>query len=165
MKEKHDKTHFEAPQGYFEEFEDRLMLRLMEESLPDSPGFAVPAAYMDNLDNSLLEKATASEGRMISLFSDRRIYYTVATAACLVLIFTLFRSVNGGTEITLADVPVNSVESFITQGESGIDTYDVLAFMNEEEINALTLESELISEESLEDYIIENLNETSLLIE
>lgn len=165
MKEKHNKTHFEAPQGYFEEFEDRLMLRLMEENLPASPGFGIPEGYLDNLDDSLLQKATASDRGIISLFSNRRLHYAVAAAACLVLAFTLFRTVSSTPDITLADVPVNSVESFITEGESGIDTYDVLALMNEEEIDALTLGSELISEESLEDYIIENLNETSLLIE
>ena len=58
-----------------------------------------------------------------------------------------------------------SVEAYINGDIADIDTYDVMAMLNEEDLESISLSSEIVSEENLEAYLIENLDETSLLIE
>lgn len=49
------KTGFQAPEGYFEQLEDRLMEH-SEPGLPKETGFEVPEAYFDGLADRVLEK-------------------------------------------------------------------------------------------------------------
>ena len=52
MKEKKHNTGLNVPDGYFDNFEDRMMLKVMEESLPKSNGFKVPEGYFEQFEVS-----------------------------------------------------------------------------------------------------------------
>lgn len=166
MENKHTKTGFDTPQGYFDSFEDRLMLRMMEEQLPKSTGFSVPADYFKNLEENLIAKTSrGTSGRVVHLNSRKTMLYIAASAACFVLILSLFQSIGDANVTNLDDVPYTSIEQYIDDGNLDLDTYDVLAILNDQEISDLTRTAEMFSEETLENYLIDTLDETSLLID
>ena len=159
-----EKRHkgFGVPEGYFDSFEDRLELKLMEEALPKSNGFAVPEGYFNSLDETMVSAIQQEEPKVISIIRRKSVYYVAAIAASLLLIITL--TTNNNLPENLSDVPLTDLESYFEEYDSEYDTYDILALMSEDELSELTLDSESISEESLEDYLFENIEETSSLL-
>jgi hypothetical protein len=165
MNSANNKSGFEAPQDYFDGFEDRLMLRIMEEKLPKRAGFVVPDAYFDSVENRVIERiASETPPRVIPIFGRKALVYALASAACLLLIFSLFNALGGPESTSLEDVPLTSIEQYINEGGLDIDSYDVLALMDEAAIEDLTMDTELFTEETLEEYLFENADDTSLLI-
>lgn len=161
--EKH-KAGLNVPEGYFESFEDRMMLKIMEDGLPDSAGFKVPNGYFDSLEDRVMERVfDEEEPKVINLFRRRTLYYVAGVAACVVLVVSLFN--NFGNELSMNDLSAASIENYINDGGMDIDSYDVMALLDEDELSEIKIPSEVLSEENLEDYLIENIDETSLLIE
>lgn len=164
MKNEKNTSGLNVPHGYFENFEDSVMLRVMEDSFPKNTGFKTPDGYFDGIEDRLTENViTREETKVISIFRNTRLLYVAGVAACVVLIVALF---NGfGSELSIEDISVANIEEYINEGGMDIDSYDVFALLNDEEISELHINTELFSEESLENYLIENIDETSLLIE
>ncbi|MCW5519730.1 twin-arginine translocation signal domain-containing protein [Aureitalea sp. L0-47] len=164
MKDKKNISGLNAPEGYFENFEDRMMLKVMEDSLPASNGLKVPEGYFDSVEDKVLNSLAENEDpKVISLFSRRNFLYAAGIAASLVLIISLWGG--AGEDINLTDINVNEVEAFIDEGGLEINTYDVLALLEEEDLSEITLPMEEISEENLEKYLLDNFDENSLLVE
>ena len=164
MKGEKNTSGLNVPNGYFENFEDRMMSRVMEDSLPKSNGFAVPKGYFDTLEGSVLSQISESrETKVIPLFGKRRLLYVAGIAASLLLIISLW----GGRDddLSLNDLSANQVEAYIDEGGIAVDSYDVLALLEEEDLSEITIPSEEISEENLENYLLENFDENSLLVE
>lgn len=159
-----DKKHkgFNVPEGYFEKFEESLELRLMEEALPKSNGFKVPEGYFDTLEVKVMSSVTTRDSKVVSIFKNRTMYYVAGIAASLLLIFTL--TTRTERVENLADISLSEVESYLAEYENDYDTYDIMALMEEDDYNEITLDSDVISEESLEDYLFENIEETSSLL-
>ncbi|MBT8263573.1 MAG: hypothetical protein KJO05_12170 [Bacteroidia bacterium] len=164
MEEKKNISGLQPPEGYFENFEDRMMLKVMEDSLPKSNGFKVPEDYFGQFEGRMIDAISETDApKVVSLFRKQAFWYAAAIAASLALIVSLY---NGfGSELSIEDLSASAVEEYIDEGGMGIDSYDVIALLEEEDINELTIPSDEISEESLENYLIENIDETSLLIE
>jgi hypothetical protein len=164
MKDKKNTVGLNVPEGYFDNFEDRMMLRLLEESLPASNGFKVPEGYFDSVEKSVLNKLSEhNEPKVVSLFSRRNLLYATGIAASLALIVSLWGG--AGEDVSLKDLSVNEVEAFINNGGVDIDSYDVLALLDEEELSEITIPTEEISEENLEEYLLDNFDANSLLVE
>ena len=162
-----DKKHkgFNIPEGYFENFEANLEIRLLEEELPKSNGFKVPDGYFDTLEERMAEIKAQPEPKVVSLFSRRSLVYVAGIAASLLLIISITKG-SGDISEDIAALSLTEIESYLDQGGEDIDTDEILALMDEEALSEITLTSDLISEESLEEYLLENLEETSpLLIE
>ena len=151
------------PEDYFDNFEDRMILKVMEEDLPKKHGFKVPRSYFGEFDERMMSKVVNEKPKVISIFRNKTLHYVSGIAASIVLIFSLVNGFN--TDPAIEDLSASSVEEYIYEGGIQIDSYDVLALLEEEDINELTIPSEEISEESLENYLIENIDDTSLLIE
>ena len=155
---------FNLPEDYFENFEDRLELRIMEDALPDSNGFVVPEGYFNSLEDMLVVKVAASEPVIKPLFPKRSFYYVAGIAASLLLIISISGIFDNDT--SLDEIPLSTIESYMEESAFEYDSYDVMALMDEQEIEDLILDENIISEESLEDYLLDNLEDTSpLLIE
>lgn len=166
MKEKKHTHGFNTPKDYFETFEDGLFSKLKEDQLSNESGFAVPDGYFDQLEETLLErlKTDSEPVKVVSLFSRKTILYGVAIAACLALIITVALPKDPGPG-DFEDLQLSNIESYIDAGNLNWDSYDVAALMTDEELEAISLETELFSEESLEDYLLNNLDDSTLLIE
>ena len=165
MKNKKHNDGFNTPKNYFEDFEDRLFSKISEESLPKESGFAVPEGYFDQLDSAILKniEPLVKETKVIPLFSKRTLAYAITIAACAVLVFSLVNTNN--TINNIDTLEISSIESYIEDGNLSLDSYDIASLFVDEDFNNITSESEYISEDILEDYLLENINDSSILTE
>ena len=82
MKEKKHNTGLNVPDGYFDNFEDRMMLKVMEESLPKSNGFKVPEGYFEQFEVSAqLTNELTPQPAVISIFRKKTLLYISGVAA------------------------------------------------------------------------------------
>jgi hypothetical protein len=164
MRENKNRSGLNLPEGYFDTFEDRMMLKIMEESLPKTSGFKTPDGYFGQVEDRVMSRVSESgKAKVIPLFRNKTVLFISGIAASLVLIISLVNVL--GSDISIEDLSATTVETYINEGGMDIDSYDVMALLEEEDINNLTITSEVLSEESLENYLIENIDENTLLIE
>jgi len=166
-KENKYKHGLKVPENYFEDFEDRLHIKILEESLPKESGFSVPKGYMESLDGRILEMVKQdAEVKVVPLYKRKALVYIATAAACLALVFSIFTN-PGGDEVLLE---IADIEAYFEQGGLDYSSYDVAQLLNEDELDELSLDNSIFGEENLEDYILDNLDldnldDTTLLIE
>lgn len=164
MKDKKHIEGFDLPKDYFEEFERRLFNRINIESLPKESGFKVPTGYFKEVDKSIIasiEKPKTT--KVISIVSKKTLLYAISIAACAVLIFSI---INFNDEvITISDIDLSTIETYIEEGNMELTNNDLTSLLTEEDLNELIIEENLIPEELIEEYLLDNINDTSILIE
>lgn len=163
-KKKH--THgFKVPEDYFDSFEENLFSKIELENLPKDTGFAVPEDYFDAFDERLLQREEISEKqtKVRSLFTSK-VKYAVAIAASITLLVLLF---NKQESITLNANTVDylAIENYINAGQLDYDVYDVSNLLSESNDDILDYDSETISEEEMESYLLDTVDESTLLNE
>ncbi len=165
MKDKKHKEGFNLPNDYFEEFENRLFNKINSEILPKDDGFTVPEGYFKTLDEKISTNIAnvSSQPKVISIVSRKTLLYAVSIAACAVFIFSLINLNN--EEITMNDIDFTSIESYIVEGNIEITNNDLISLLTEDDLNELTIEESLIPEELIEEYLLDNIEDTSILIE
>jgi hypothetical protein len=165
-----DKEHihgFSTPKGYFENFDEQLFLKIKEGPLPKETGFSLPEGYMDSFDERLFDRLYGSSEAPIKvkpLYRTKRFLYMVSVAASIALMFSV---INFDTDLPKAfdELSVSTIERYIDEGKLELDSYDIGALLSDEEMSNLNLEDELYLEETLQEYLLENLDDTNLLIE
>lgn len=165
MKDKKHKEGFDIPNDYFEEFENRLFNKINIELLPKDSGFKVPEGYFNEVDEKIIHqvKKPINKIKVISIVSRKTILYAATIAAVAVLIFSI---VNNQNEVlTLDEIDFSSIKTYIEEGNIEIDNSDLSLLFTEEDLSAITLEENYISEEILNEYLLENINDSSILIE
>lgn len=165
MKDKEHSNGFNTPKSYFEDFEDRLFSKLSEDNLPKETGYTIPKGYFDQLDLVILKNVETSvnQSNVIPLLSRRTIAYAITIAACAVLVFSLVNT--NHTLDTVETLDVSSIESYIEEGYLDIDSYEIASLLKEEDLTNLNDESEYISEDVIEYYLLEQIDDSSILIE
>lgn len=165
MKNKKQINAFQLPEDYFKDFEDRLFNKLNEETLPKQTGFKVPEGYFNQVEDQLFNSLskTKPDSKVISIFSRKTLFYAASIAAITILIFSLINTKQ--TLITLDEIDIASIENYIDEGNININSYDITSFYTNEDLEKFANENEFISEQSLEDYLLENIEDTSLLTE
>ena len=88
----------------------------------------------------------------------------MAIAACLAIIVSLLIK-NDSIVKQIDSIKTASIETYIDEGYLDLESYEVLALLDDEELSNINFESDIFSEESLEDYLLENSIEETLLIE
>ena len=164
MKEKKNIHGFKAPKDYFENFDESLLAKIETESLPKEAGFTVPDGYFDQLENAILKgvRDTEDEPKVVSLFNRKRVLGFVAVAACLALIVTIF---NKPEVASFEDLQTATIVDYFSEGNLDLDSNDLIALLDDETISTLTFETELTSEENIEDYLMDALDDNTLLFE
>ena len=167
MKDKRHIHGFSAPKDYFENFDEQLFQKIEEENLPKETGLSVPEGYMDSFEERLFDRFNNSSEipkKVIPLFKNKKILYVASIAASLAIFFSV---VNFDNDITKAFSELNTsiIEEYIDEGKLELDSYDIGALLSDEEMANLSLEGELYLEETLQEYLLENLDDTNLLIE
>ena len=165
MKEKRKHTGFGTPEGYFDDFEERLFTKLSEGHIPKNGGFKTPDGYFDRLEKSILQHVERSKHKrkVIPLFTRRTIIYAASIAACAIVIFSLMDTTQSASQFE--DIDITTIESYIEEGMLGYDLNDVTALLDEEDIIEFNPIEDHLSDESLENYLIKNIDDTTLLIE
>lgn len=167
MKDKEHIHGFSTPKGYFENFDEQLFQKIEEENLPKEAGFSVPEGYMDSFEERLFDRfygSSETPNKVISLYKSKRFLYAASIAASLAILFSV---VNFDNDLPKAfnELSVSTIEQYIDEGKLELDSYDIVALLSDEEMSNLTLESELFLDETLQEYLLENLDDTNLLIE
>lgn len=166
VNDKKHKSGFKVPENYFDDFENRIFNKIESETLPKEHGLKVPDGYFDNLEDTLLVRLNAEEKtpKVIQLNSKAKWIYLTAIAACLAIIVSMFLRDESIVK-QMDSLKTASVENYIEEGYLDLDSYEVLALLDDEEVTNINFESDIFSEELLENYLLENSIEETLLIE
>jgi hypothetical protein len=166
VKEKKHKHGFKVPDNYFDNFEARLFDKINLESLPKDSGFRVPEGYFERFDDRMVQKLFGSENRpkVIRLNSKRTLTYVLAIAACLALIVSVALQKESLVQ-QLDSLKITSIENYINEGYMDLESYEVMALLNDDDLVNMNIENDIFSEESLETYLMDHDIEETLLIE
>jgi hypothetical protein len=161
MNEKKHTHGFKIPEDYLDTFEERLFDSMDLDSLPKESPFKVPDAYFDALEDKIVSKAMKQETvKVIPLFQKRLFWYGSSMAACLlVALFFFNRDANFST------IDSSDIEAYVTSDAFSLDSDEIALLLTDEELNELSFEERLFSEETLENYLLDNIDDTTLLIE
>jgi hypothetical protein len=166
VKDKKGKSGFKVPENYFDNFEKRIFEKIESEIIPKETGFKVPDGYFDNLEDIVLQKLKAEEKsqKVIHLNSRRTWVYLTAIAACLAIIVSIFIK-DESIFKQIDSLKTATIENYIDEGYLDLESYEVLALLDDEDLTNINFESDTFSEELLENYLLENSIEETLLIE
>lgn len=167
------KPGFKVPDNYFLNFEERLMHSIEMESkqseLVDTyigkPGFSLPEGYFENLESKILDKVEAKPGKVIPLFSYKRILYVAAIAAVFIgIVSTLF--FKDSTKLnTMNSLELSALENYIEEGYFDLDFNELSAFMTEDGYSFGDYSTSEFSDEAVYNYIDENIEDPEFLFE
>lgn len=153
---------FKTPDHYFESFDTKLKERLTEKELIrniDASGFKVPENYFDTLNDKVL-KQIKEDKPVITLISKRNLYYIAGIAASLILMLNVYFS---SETITINDIETASIESYLEDGD--FTTYDLAALLTEDELNTTNFIENELSENAIEDYLLNTIEIEDLITE
>ncbi|RNC89753.1 MAG: hypothetical protein ED555_09855 [Allomuricauda sp.] len=169
MKE-NQKNKFKTPEGYFENFNERLMNRMEAEKdqtagslIPKTDGFAVPDGYFDGIDQAVKNKLDAGS-KVISLRSYRNYYYAAASIAAL-FVLILAWNWNNNPEMGFDDLANTEIDAYFESNEFGLSSYEIAEVLPVENIGIVDITDSQIEEENIFEYLndnIEDLDELNL---
>lgn len=153
---------FKVPSAYFEALDDKLISIVSEEKFPKNSGFNIPEDYFETLEEKILSKTVQEkETKVISILRKKNIWYASSIAAGILLV--LFLNWNNSNTNT-SNWELAEIETYI-YNNLDIEAQDVAQLLNEEDLESLQWESLSIKEETIENYLMDSLDDTSLLIE
>jgi len=151
---------FKVPKNYFESFDDLLLNELKLKEACKNHGFKVPNNYFNSVENNILISIKETEKpKVIKLITWQKLSYIAAVAASLIIMFNVI--VDKGT-FDINNIETASIENYILNEE--LDTNDMATLFNEVDISAMSLTNNNISSETLETYVLDNLEIDELLI-
>ena len=150
---------FKIPKNYFDGLEDSIMNQINLDEKIEGLGFKVPDNYFESLDDIILNKV-AHKPKVISLFTKRNLFYASSIAATLVLMFNI---IGNNKEFTFDDLEITSIENYLS--EEDFSSYEFASLLNEEELTTVNFIDTDLTNESLEDYLLENTTIEDLIIE
>ena len=152
-------TGFKVPQDYFLNLEDKIMDNIKLDNVLqgiDDTGFKMPEGYLDTLEDVVLTKVTKSSNpKVVSLFNKQTLIYISGVAAAVLIMFNVFWN---KPETTIDTLDAELVENYII--DQGINTYEIASLLStNDEINLdIELFDETFNDDSLEDYLLENID-------
>lgn len=156
---------FKTPDGYFDAFDERLLKKLNVKkemaSISDS-GFKVPDNYFETFDDKLQArlKNENSSTKVIKLNPWRKVAYLSGVAASIALLLTFLLNSKG--QLTINQIETASIENYLK--DQNLNAYDIASFLNEEDLIVDNFVSSSLTEESLENYLINNTSIEDLII-
>jgi hypothetical protein len=151
---------FKVPKNYFESFDDLLLNELKLKEACKNHGFKVPNNYFNSVENNILNSIKETEKpKVIKLITWQKLSYIAAVAASLIIMFNVI--VDKGT-FDMNKIETASIENYILNEE--LDTNDMATLFKEVDISSMSLTNNNISSETLETYVLDNLEIDELLI-
>ncbi len=166
MKKQKKNTGFITPENYFENFDAQLLGKIKANNLPKVTGFKTPENYFEGLEENILKTLKEEEKptKVISLFPKKYFGYAAAIAASLVIGFVTFNATNT-TNSNLDALQLAAIDTYIEEGNLNIDLYELTSYIDDEDITDLNLKNQQFSEVTLKDYLLENVDEETLITE
>lgn len=154
-------TGFKVPNDYFESLDDIILSEIKLKNTITDSGFSVPETYLETLEDRILNKVSRNKTpKVIPLFSKSRLVYASSIAAAILLLFNLsiFEK-----NITFDSLDIDNVESYIMN--EAFDSYEIATLLAEEELTEDNFIDYDFDEETIEAYIIDNLDIEYLIIQ
>ncbi|MFT4780366.1 MAG: hypothetical protein ACJAZK_000348 [Psychroserpens sp.] len=153
---------FKVPNDYFSQVEEQILSEVQLKNTVDASGFDVPDSYFESLENKIFLKLEEEQDvKVIPLFSWKNVMYVSAIAACLVLMFNVFY--NASETITFDSLETASIENYLEQED--YTSYELAFLLTDDELNINNFTDTEISEESLEDYLLDQSNIEDLILQ
>lgn len=157
-----EKTGFKTPDNYFDGIEDTVYKKIKaQEQLQavKSPGFNTPEAYFDSVEDRVFEQLEESS-KVISLINTKRVLYIASMAAAAILVLTLILK---SPTSSFEDLDTELVENYIIEQE--LSTFELTALFSETDLSNINIDpiGETISDDTLENYLIDNVEIESII--
>lgn len=161
---KHKKqSGFKIPDGYFDTLEEAVFNKMKAQSQLKnikSPGFNVPKDYFKTVEDNVLKTLnnTEKEVKVVSLLTKRNLLYLSGVAAAIVLMFSIFNSNN---TLSFDSIETEMVESYISTHD--INSEDLASLWSETDLNDVAFTEYEFLDETVEDYILDDVSVEDLL--
>lgn len=153
------KLGFTTPDGYFENAHDQLM-QAQKSMVHEDLGFSIPDDYFFELEHSLLKDQKKKNKPVVQSY----FWSTLAVAASLAILFTI-RSFNSTTTtVDFAMVQDEELVAYVDQSYYWNDPEFIEHAVGDEFINA-SLEEDLISDDSIIEYLNEEVNYQEIIVQ
>ncbi|NND88095.1 MAG: hypothetical protein HKM28_02485 [Flavobacteriaceae bacterium] len=163
MKNKKHTQGFQVEKDYFDSFEERMMLKLKESKLPKQQGFTTPPSYFESLEERICDRLNENDRKtkVIPFVYRKSFRIAVSMAACVALLVTIVLSQNETSDEALN---LATITEYIDEGYLELSDEELGSLLNEDDLSQMTL-IPMENTESIEDYLLEHLDENNLLIE
>nr|WP_321245817.1 hypothetical protein [uncultured Psychroserpens sp.] len=153
---------FKVPKDYFSQVEEQILSEVHLKNKVDVSGFDVPDSYFETLEDKIVKQLKNEQGvKVIPLISWKKVIYTTTIAASLVLMFNVFY--NTSEALTFDSLDIASIENYVEQED--YTSYELSSLLTEEELHTNNFIETEISEESLEDYLLDQSDIEDLIIQ
>jgi cell division protein FtsL len=154
-------TGFKVPKNYFDSLEDAILTDLKLKEMAPESGYKVPDNYFESLEHKITNAIVLEkEGKVIKLFTWRKAAYITSIAASLILMFNIF--FNNTKNITIDTIETASIEDYILNED--LETSEIASLFADEDLADVQLINDGYSSETLENYIIDNLEIEDIII-
>jgi len=153
---------FKTPKDYFSQVEEQILNDIHLKDKVSNSGFEVPDSYFESLEDTIFSKIkTESNTKVISLLSWRKLMYASAIAAAMVLMFNVY--FNPSETVTFEDLQTVSIENYVEQED--FTSYELASLLTEDELNTGNFITTQLSEDSIENYLLDNATIEELITE
>ncbi|WP_420602160.1 hypothetical protein [Flagellimonas sp.] len=157
-------NNFKTPEGYFDNFHDRLMDKINQEEtgqessiIPKSDGFTAPDGYFDQLPKKVLSKLD-QEPKVVQLNPYKKFYYSAAAvAAVLLLYFGL--NLNSKPDIDFEDLAEAEINAYFDGTDFDFSPYELAEVVDIEELTLDDVLENQLEDENILQYLDENLED------
>ncbi len=161
MKKNH-KNKFKTPEGYFDNFNERLIDKIIKEDslIPKEDGFAVPKDYFESFNTKISNKVNQKQPRVIHLKPYKKYYYAAASIAAI-LLFSFWFSQHNQTQLGFDDLASAELDAYFEKTDLDFSSYELAEVINLDEISILDItETDNIQESKMIlEYLDDNIDE------
>lgn len=161
MKKNH-KNKFKTPEGYFDNFNERLMDKIIEEEslLPKEDGFAVPKDYFESVNTKISNKVNQKQPRVIQLKQYRKYYFAAASVAAI-LLFGFWFSENNQPQLGFDDLASAELDAYFEKTDLDFNSYELSEVINLDDVSVLDITETDNTEENkmILEYLGDNVDE------
>ena len=161
------KSGFKIPNNYMDDFESNLFekLEISSDSLKNiKPGFLVPTDYFETIEGKIQERVNAesARGKLIKLFSSKKVYYAASIAAIFLILFStvLLKSPQASD---LNNLDYAAMEQYIE--DEDLDYNDISNLIYEEGLIMDNFDSYSLNDQAVFEYLNENVEDSGLILE
>jgi hypothetical protein len=161
---KNHRSGFKTPVNYFGSFEDTLFAKIETNNFSNqmhASGYTTPSNYFEDLESQVVSQSLKKQPKVISIFKNRWTISSVAAAASITLILFLFY--NKQDELSFNNLEMAAIENYILN--SDVNANDISQFLNDEDFNNSLSDHSTLTEDNLENYLLNNTNLEDLLID
>jgi hypothetical protein len=158
MKKQTKNNSFKTPEGYFEEFTDKLMGRLSEEKSTSTnldikkDGFTVPKGYFESLNEKILSQIAEQETKVVPLHRYRA-YYSVAATVAAIVVLALGIVFNTSKAVTFDSLAKSDIEYYFENNDIDLTAVEIAEVFPIDDLDIGDIMNQKLNEDNIIDYL------------